>query len=320
MTILRIASAAMIAALVANVSESWAQQDYPNRIVQIVNPALPGSTTDALARSLAVGLSSRLGQQFVIVNKAGAGGALGTASVARADPDGYTLLFGAIYVLSVLPAARTADIGYEADALTPVCQTVSNAMMLVVRPDSPFNTLADLVEAARVQPGKINYGHQGAGTIPNLAMEEFLETAGLKINGVPYRGDPAVLTDLHGGTLDVAAVVQGTVPGQNVRILGIFAEERHPAFPGAPTVKEQGFNVAPISFGGLLAPAATPAGIVAKLEGACAGAAKDEVYAMAAKRGGQPDNYYADRATFQARLARDIAVKKRLLERMGAHR
>jgi tripartite-type tricarboxylate transporter receptor subunit TctC len=189
-------------------------------------------------------------------------------------------------------------------------------MVIAVRPDSPFKTLADLVAAARAQPGKLNYGHQGAGSIPHLSMEEFLDTAKLDIKGIPGRGDPAVVTDLLGGSIDVAALVQGTVAGQNLRLLGIFAEERHPSFADTPTVKEQGFDVAPISFGGLLAPAGTPAGIVAKLESACAGAAKDEIYASAAKRGGQPPNYFADRATFGSRLDRDIEAKRRLIARM----
>lgn len=291
-------------------------QDYPSRVVQIVNPTQAGATTDILGRALAQGLASRLGQQFVIVNRAGAGGAIGTAAAARAEADGYTLWFGAVYTLSVLPAMRIADIGYTADALVPICQTVSNAMMLVVKPDSPFKSLADLVKAARERPGKVNYGHQGAGSIPNLSMEEFLDVAKLDIKGIPYRGDPAVLTDLHGGAIDVGAVVQGTVQGQNLRVLGIFAEERHPSFPDAPTFREQGFDVAPISFGGLMAPAGTPAPILAKLEEACAGAAKDEAYITAAKRAAQPPSYYADRATFAARLKRDIEVKTRLLAKM----
>jgi tripartite-type tricarboxylate transporter receptor subunit TctC len=299
-----------------------AQQDYPSRVVQIVNPTLAGATTDVLARALAQGLASRLGQQFVIVNRAGAGGAIGTAAVARAEPDGYTLWFGAVYVLSVLTHLKTTEAGYEASALAPICQTVSNAMVIAVRPDSRFKSVADVVEAARQDPGKITYGHQGAGSIPNLAMEEFLETAQVRIAGIPYRGDPAVITDVLGGQIDVAALVQGSAAaaGSNLRILGIFAEEPHPGFPGIPTVKQQGFDVAPLSFGGLMAPAATPKAIVAKLEAACAGAAKDEVYVNAARNGGQPDTYYADGATFQARLQRDIDAKRRLLTRMGLSR
>jgi tripartite-type tricarboxylate transporter receptor subunit TctC len=297
-----------------------AQQEFPNRIVQIVNPTLAGSTTDVLARVLANGLASRLGQQFVIVNRAGAGGAIGTLSVARAEADGYTLWFGAVYALSVLTLLKTTEAGYDSRALAPVCQTVSNAMVIAVRPDSRFKTLADLIDAARRDPEKISYGHQGAGSIPNLAMEEFLDTAKLKISSIPYRGDPAVITDLLAGSIDVAALVQGTVTGQNLRVLGIFAEERHPAFPGVPTFREQGFDVAPVSFGGLMAPANTPEAVVAKLAAACEGAAKDAAYAEAAKRGGQPDTYYADRNIFKQRLDRDIDAKKRLLNKMGLAR
>lgn len=312
--------ACLMLAFIVSAGEIAQAQTYPNRNVTVVNPTLAGSTTDGLARALSVGMSGRLGQQFVVSNQAGGAGAIGTATVARAAPDGYTLLFGAVYVLSVLPALRPAEVGYRSDSLVPVCQTVSNAMVLVVRPDSRFKSLADLVAAARAEPGKITYGHQGPGSIPNLATEEFLQASGLQIGQVPYRGDPAVLTDVLGGQIDVGALVLGSVPGQNVRVLGVFADERHPAFPDAPTVKEQGFNVAPVSFGGLLAPAGTPEDVLGKLETACAGAARDEAYAVAAKRGAQPPSYYADRATFGQRIARDVETKKRLIDRMGAQR
>ncbi len=312
---LALLAAAVLAACFGMLRYGHAQQDYPARIVQIVNPYQAGSTTDVLARGLAVGMASRLGQQFLVVNKAGAGGALGTASVARAEPDGYTLLFAPALVVSVHPAARS-DTGYEATAFAPVCQTFSNAMAIAVRPDSPFRSLADLVEAARAKPGALNYGHQGPSTIPHLAMEEFLDSAKLRINGIPFRGEPVVVTDLIGGRLDVAAIVLGSATGGNVRLLGIFAEERHPAFADVPTVKEQGFDVSPTSFGGLLAPAQTPAAIVTKLAVACEGAAKAPSYAMSAQRAAQPANYYADRETFNARLQRDVEVKKQLLQRM----
>jgi tripartite-type tricarboxylate transporter receptor subunit TctC len=307
------------AAILAGLASHAQAQGYPSRGVQIVNPTQAGATTDVLARVLAAGLSSRLGQQFVIVNRVGAGGAIGTAAVARAEPDGYTLWFRAIYTLSVLTKMKETEAGYEANALTPVCQTVSNAMVIVVKADSPYRTLAELVKSARENPGKLNYGHQGAGSIPNLAVEEFLDAANLKINAIPFRGDPGVITALLGGNIDVGGLVQGTAAAarDQLRILGIFAEERHPAFPGVPTVKEQGFDVAPVSFGGLMAPSATPEPIIARLAPACEGAAKDEAYVKAAKAGGQPDSYFADRKIFAERLARDIAAKDRLLKKMG---
>ena len=167
-----------------------AQSDYPSRVVRIVNPYVAGSTTDVLVRALAVGLSSRLGQQFVVENRPGAGGALGTAAIARAEADGYTLLFAPALVLSVYPQARGADTGYKPDALEPICQTFTNAMALAVRTDSPIKTVGDLVAMAKQRPGALNYGHQGPLTIPHLAMEEFLQTASITMTDIPFRGEP----------------------------------------------------------------------------------------------------------------------------------
>ncbi|MBX9840971.1 MAG: tripartite tricarboxylate transporter substrate binding protein [Xanthobacteraceae bacterium] len=310
---LRVAAALVLAGLTAHGAN--AQGDYPNRVVKIVNPYVAGSTTDILARGLAAGLSSRLGQQFIIENKPGAGGALGTASVARGDADGYTLLFAPALVLSVYPQARK-DTGYEPAALVPVCQTFTNAMALAVAPESPIKNVADLVAAAKQKPGALNYGHQGVLTIPHLAMEEFLQTAQIDIKDIPFRGEPLVLTDLIGGRIDVASIVLGSASGQNIRVIGVFAETRHPAFPSVPTVKEQGFDVSPASFGGLMAPAATPAPVVSRLAGACAGAAKDEAYATTAKRAAQPDDYYGDAAAFSQRLKRDVERKAAVLTRV----
>jgi tripartite-type tricarboxylate transporter receptor subunit TctC len=294
-----------------------AQSDYPNRVVKIVNPYVAGSTTDVLARALANGLSSRLGQQFIIENKPGAGGTLGAASVARADADGYTLLFAPALVVSVYPQAR-ADTGYKPDAIAPICQTFTNAMALAVNQDSPIKTVADLVAAAKAKPGALNYGHQGILTIPHLAMEEFLQTAHVDIKAIPFRGEPLVLTDLLGGRLDVASLVLGTAIGQNIRVIGIFSETRHPAFPDVPTVKEQGYDVSPASFGGLMAPAGTPAPILARLAAGCAGAAKDAAYESTAKRAAQPADYFADAAAFKTRLQRDIDSKARVLSHLKA--
>ena len=311
-TKMKIVATAILAAMA---SPAQAQSDYPNRVVKIVNPYVAGSTTDVLARALAMGLSSRLGQQFIIENKPGAGGALGTASVVRGDADGYTLLFAPALVLSVYPQARK-DAGYKPDALVPVCQTFTIAMALAAAQGSPIKTVADLVAAAKQKPGALNYGHQGVLTIPPLAMEEFLQTAQIDIKDIPFRGEPLVMTDLLGGRLDVASLVLGTTTGQNVRVIGVFAETRHPAFPDVPTVKEQGYDVSPASFGGLMAPAATPAPIIAKLATGCAAAAKDDMYVTTAKRAAQPNDYYDDAAAFKQRLERDIGRKATVLTRV----
>jgi tripartite-type tricarboxylate transporter receptor subunit TctC len=291
-------------------------QDYPSRVVKIVNPYMAGSTTDLLARTLSVGMASRLGRVIIIENRPGAGGEIGTRSVVRSDPDGYTLLFAPAMVVSVLPQARN-DAGYKPDGLLPICQTFINAMALAVRTESPLKNIADLVAAAKAKPGALNYGHQGLLTIPHLAMEEFLLAADINIKDIPFRGEPAVMTELLGGWIDVASLVLGTVASQNVRVLGIFSETRHSSFPDVPTVKEQGYDVSPASFGGLFAPAGTPAPIVAKLATACAGAATDDKYADFAKATAQPSDYYADAATLQRRLNRDIEGKARVLAHLS---
>lgn len=309
------AAAALTAVAIA--SPAMAQSDFPNRVVKIVNPYVAGSTTDILARALASGMSIRLGQQFIVENRGGAGGAIGTAAVARSDADGYTLLFAPALVLSVHPQDR-ADTGYKPDSLVPVCQAFINAMALVVRPDSPIKSVADLVAAAKAKPGALNYGHQGNVTIPHLAMEEFLQTAGIDIKDIPFRGEPLVMTDLLGGRIDVASLVLGSAKGQNVRVIGVFAETRHPAFADVPTVKEQGYDVSPASFGGLLVPAGTPAPVVAKLSEACAAVAKDAAYRTVAERAAQPPDYFDNAAGFKARLDRDTAAKARVLARVKA--
>jgi tripartite-type tricarboxylate transporter receptor subunit TctC len=291
-------------------------QDYPSRVVRIVNPYVAGSTTDRLARALGVGLSSRLGREFVVENRAGAGGATGTLSVVRADADGHTLLFAPALVLSVHPQARN-DAGYRPDALVPICQTFVNAMVLAVRSDSSLRNVADLVAGAKSKPGAMNYGHQGPLTIPHLAMEELLIATGTDIKDIPYRGEPLVMTDLLGGRIDVASLVLGTISGrQDVHPLGIFSETRHSSFPTVPTVKEQGYDVSPASFGGLFAPVGTPAAVVNRLATACAAAAKDEMYANAARDAAQPADYYADAATLSERLKRDIDAKARVFARI----
>jgi tripartite-type tricarboxylate transporter receptor subunit TctC len=291
-------------------------QDYPSRVVRIVNPYVAGSTTDRLARALGVGLSSRLGREFVVENRPGAGGATGTLSVVRSDADGHTLLFAPALVLSVHPQARN-DAGYRPDALVPICQTFVNAMVLAVRADSSIRNVADLVAAAKSKPGAMNYGHQGPLTIPHLAMEELLLATGTEIKDIPYRGEPLVMTDLLGGRIDVASLVLGTISGrQDVHPVGIFSETRHSSFPTVATVKEQGYDVSPASFGGLFAPVGTPAAVVNRLANACAAAAKDDMYANAARDAAQPEDYYADAATLSQRLKRDIDAKARVFARI----
>lgn len=291
-------------------------QAWPDRPVTIVLPYQPGGATDTMLRALAGGLQTRLGQPVVVVNRDGAAGAVGTLSVMRAAADGTTLAYVPAVVLSVLPVTRPES-GLRADALVPVCQAFSNAQAVVVRPDSPLRDLRDLQRAAREAPGRINYGSLGTASVPHLAMVEWLAAAGAEMTHVPYRGDGPVMTEVLAGRLEVGAVVLASLGGRtDLRLLGVFDTQRNPGFPDVPTAMEQGFDVAPASFGGLMAPRGTPEERIARLEAACMEALQDEAYRAAARRSLQPERFWDDRAGFARRLEREIAEKAQVLRRV----
>jgi tripartite-type tricarboxylate transporter receptor subunit TctC len=302
-----------LAAMLAAPALARAQEAFPSRPIQVVNPYPAGGATDLMARAMAQGLQQRLGQPVVVVNRDGAAGAVGTLGVARSAPDGYTLAFVPALVLSVLPVTQPGS-GLRADALRPVCQMFANAQAIAVRAASPLRDLADLVAAARAAPGTVTYGSLGIASIPHLAILQWARAAGIEMTHVPYRGDGAVMTDALAGRIDFAAIVLGSASGRtDMRLLAVFDTARNPAFPDVPTAAEQGFEVAPTSFGGLMAPAGTPPERIALLEAACAEVATDEVYRAAARRALQPAAYHTGAAAFAERLARDVAEKAELL-------
>lgn len=305
---------AVAAALAALPGQAAVAQDgYPNRPVQIVLPYPPGNAIDLLVRSLAQAMSPLLGQPVVVINRDGAAGVVGSVFVSRQPADGYTLLFMPALVASVLPITQPAS-GLRADTFVPICQVFNNAMALIVRPDSPIRDLRDLQARARAAPGRLTYGTLGVTSIPHLAMVQWMLAAGVELEHVPFRADAPVITEVLAGRLDVGSIVLGSAAGRtDLRILAVFDRERHPDFPDAPTAVEQGFDVAPASFGGLFSLHGTPEPILARLETVCEAAARSELYREAVRRGSQPPNYFLPRAAFAARLAEDIAVKRDVL-------
>ena len=241
-------------------------QTYPDHVTQIIVPATAGSSADILGRVLADGFSSRLGKPFIVVDKGGAAGVLGTADVARAKPDGYTLMHGATYSITVQPLIDK-QAGYTAKSFTPICQTFKNDQVVVVPPNSPLKTARDLIEAAKKKPGAVTVGIPGIGTIPHLAMIAFAEQAKVSFNNIPFKGPAEELQNVRSGQIEFAAVPLTAAAGSGLPMPGIFAETRNPSLPNVPTFKEQGFDVAPLSYGGLLGPAGMPAAVVQEARG-----------------------------------------------------
>jgi tripartite-type tricarboxylate transporter receptor subunit TctC len=289
-----------------------AAQNYPDHVVEIVVPATPGSSADILGRLIADGLSAQLGKPFIVLNKAGAAGIIGTAAVANAKPDGYSLMHGATYSITVQPLTDK-QASYTNKSFDPICQTFKNDQVLVVPPNSPIKTVRDLIDAARQKPGALNYGIPGTITIPHIAMIELSQQAKVEFNAIPFRGPAEEIQATRGGQLDFASVPLTAAAGSGLLMPGLFAETRNPSIPDVQTVKEQGFNVAPLSFGGLLGPAGLPADIKRRLADACSATMRGEAAQKIAKTTFQPPDFFADSAGFARNLDRDVAEKTRLL-------
>ena len=229
-------------------------------MVQIIVPSTPGASADILGRVLADGMSEQFGKPFIVVNKPGANGVLGTADVARANADGYTLFHGATYSITVQPLTDK-DAGYTLKSFTPICQTFKNDQLIVVPPNSPLKTARDLIEAAKQKPGVLNVGIPGVATIPHIAMIQLEQQAKVEFNLVPFKGTAEEVQNTRSGQLDFAAVPLTVAAGSGLAMPGIFAEKRNPSIPDVPTFKEQGYDIAPLSVGGLLGPAGMPSDV-----------------------------------------------------------
>ena len=216
-------------------------QQYPTHPVRLIVPFAPGGGTDALSRILADALSRRLGQAFVVENMGGAGGTIGYNLVARADPDGYTIL-SATPALVINPYLQK-DIAYDPlRDFAPVIQTTTSPMVIVVPTSSPFHTAQDLIDAVRAKPGQIRYGSAGIGSISHVSGALFAAMAGVKLTHVPYRGSGPALIDLLAGRMHVqfenAPTVLGQIHGGQLRALAVGTTGKSSLLPGVPTIAE----------------------------------------------------------------------------------
>jgi tripartite-type tricarboxylate transporter receptor subunit TctC len=245
--------------------------DFPNRFVRIVAPQPAGSGVDNYTRAIAQKLSETWGQQVVVDNRPGANGIIGVEQVAKAKPDGYTLLAAFTSVLAINPLVYKS-LPYDTFRdLAPIMQTVTNTMALVVHPSLPARSVKELVALGKSRPGDFIYGSNGVGNLNHLAGELFALEAGLKMLHVPYKGATPAITDLIGGqfTLMFATSV-GVAPhiqSSRLRLLATGGEKRANAFPDTPTMVEAGLpNMVVTGWGGFLAPAGSPREVIEKIQ------------------------------------------------------
>ena len=248
---------------------SAAEQPYPNKPIRLMVASSPGGPNDLVARMIAAPWGELLGRAIVVDNRAGAAGTIGTEVVARAAPDGYTLLVGFPGPLIIAPLLNdTASYDTSKD-FAPVSLAVAAPFVLLVHPSVPAKSVKELIALARSRPGKMNYASGGTGIGSHLAMELLNHVTGTQMVHVPYKGAGPALTALMAAEVDAFFVALGTalphIKTEKVRALALGGEKRFPALPNLPTVSESGYKFNASSWYGILAPRNTPRAIVSRL-------------------------------------------------------
>ena len=269
-------------------------QAYPTKVIKMIVPAGPGGPTDVLARLVADRMAAALGQPVIIDNRGGGGGAIGAKAVAAADPDGYTLLFGNTATLANIPAISKSA-GYDsAKNFAGVAKVMDSYQVLVVSPNLPVKSVAELTAYAKANPGKLNYGAAGPINLTNLAGELYKLKAGLDFVAVHFKSGAESLTCVVGDqcqlTIDNVTAVRALMEDGKLRPLAVTSARRQSDFPALPTMIEAGVpDYVVTSFFGVVAPAGTPAPVIARLNAVINEALRTEAVQAALKKlGAEP--------------------------------
>ena len=284
-----LAATALIAAL-----GSAAAQDYPNRPITLVVPFPPGGSTTIVARIVADKMSELLGQSIVVDNRGGAGGTVASRAVSKSAPDGYTILLGYTGTLAIAPTLY-GNVGYDPRKdFEPIGRIGTAPNTLVVHPSTPVHSVADLVAYAKANPGKLNYGSAGVGTVSHVCGEYFASAAGVQLTHIPYKGTGPAIIDLLGGHIPMAfAPVPAThenAQNGKLRMLAVTSAVRSTLLPSVPTIAEAalpGFEA--VLRYGFVAPQGTPRAVIERLNAALnAALASDDVRKRLAIDGAEP--------------------------------
>jgi len=316
--------AAAILALQAGTARAEMPADsWPNRAITWVVPFGAGGVTDLVSRKIAELLRTRLGQPVVVENRPGAGGTIGTEFVARAQPDGYTVLYASGGPMTIQPNLGMTKLNYDPlKSYVHVRGVSSSNQILVATAAAPYNTLAEFVAYAKANPDKVNFGSPGPGTAQHLAGEMFQAAAGIKLTHVPYKSGSSQMTDMMSGILDVSfdylTVLRPLIDTGKVKVLGTTGAARMAALPDAPTVLEAGYPDA-VNAGAtwVSLPAGTDPKIVSKLSDALAAVLADPGIAADLAANGQISIADKGPAELVPFIVEETARNKRVIERAG---
>jgi tripartite-type tricarboxylate transporter receptor subunit TctC len=262
----------LLLASVLLAASAFAQSDYPNKPVKIIVPFPAGGTSDVMGRMVAEELGKILKQPFIVENVGGAGGVIGTEKGAKAAPDGYTIIQTGVGQSAVAHGLEPFPKYNSKTDFIHISQIHTGPNVLLVHPSTPFKTLKELVDYAKANPGKLDYGYTPAAS-GHMAMELFKQTAGIFLTGIPYRGGGPMMTDALGGTIKIMFLNQDVaiqhVKAGKLRPLAVTTAQRNPLYPDVPTISESGYKgFEAISWSGISLPKGTPPAIADKLEAA----------------------------------------------------
>jgi tripartite-type tricarboxylate transporter receptor subunit TctC len=304
----------------AQIAQAWSAEAYPTKPIRMVVGYPPGGANDLVGRALATRMSPRLGQQVIVENRAGAAGNIGTELVARAAPDGYTLLLASVASFAMSPALGKVPFDPIND-FAPVTQAVVVTSLLSVHPSLPVRSMKQLVALAKKQPGALNYASPGRGSIAHLASELLWITAGIKLNHVPYKGGGPAVVDAIAGHVEVMFSLISTqtphVRSGRLRALAVTSAKRSGALPDVPTVAESGYPGFEASgWLGLVFPARTPPPVVNRIhKEAVAVLGLRETQALLEDLGLDPEP--SDPAKFHALIKADHARWEKVVREAG---
>jgi tripartite-type tricarboxylate transporter receptor subunit TctC len=301
---------------------AWAQTPYPDHTITMIVPFPPGGVADTVARPVAEALGRELKQTVVVENRAGAGGALGIGTVARAAADGYTVLLS-LSSISILPEADLLlqrKPAYQLNQFRPIARFTADPTVLVVRADSPWHTLAEFVADLRRNPGKYNYGSSGNYGTMHVPMEMLKASAGFRMTHIPYTGAGPAIVALLGGQVDALATGPSTIVQQvqsgRLRALAHWGDQPLAALPGVPSLVQSGYPVRFAQWSALFVPSKTPDDVVQRLRAASARVAADPLVRQAVAKAGSPIEYL-DAPEFQTYWDADAIQMTQAVRRIG---
>ncbi|WP_421996056.1 tripartite tricarboxylate transporter substrate binding protein [Roseococcus sp.] len=297
---------------------AYSQQNFPSRPIRMLVPWAPGGTSDIAMRALCEAASKRLGQPVIVENRAGAGGVLGAQFLLSTPADGYTLSQFPISVMRQ-PLLNSRPLFDPLADFTYISLITGYLFGIVVRADAPWQTLAELLEAARREPGKLNYGSPGVGTSLHLTMEQIAKSKSIEWTHVPFRGVAENMQALLGGQIHILADSSGWGPqvqDGRMRCLAVWSEGRAKSFPNVPTLRESGIDIVSVSPYGIGGPKGMDAGITRALDEAFKGAVTDALHISVLDRYDMAP-MYKNSADYTAYVRQTMEEERKLIQELG---